>query len=152
MLKSFLERLKGDAQSAKPEYLNESDARTAVAALLVHAAHVDHEYTDTEQDLITSILAHIYKLRGDEALALRKEGEAAESECADTFRFTHLIKTSLPEGDRLVVLEGLWSVVLSDENRDPNEDALVRKLVEMMGLEPRDSAHARQRIEAAMNN
>ncbi len=151
MLKSFLERLKGDASAEKPEYLNESDARTAVAALLVHAAHVDHDYTSVERDLISSILGHIYKLRGDEAATLREEGEQAETECADTFRFTHLIKTSLPEADRLVVLEGLWSVILSDETRDPNEDALVRKLVEMMGLEPIASAHARQRVEAAMN-
>ncbi len=150
MLKSFLERLKGDTAASQPEFLNESDARTAVAALLVHAAHVDDDYTDVERDLIGSILAHIYKLRSDEALSLRQEGEKAEEECVDTFRFTSLIKTNLPETDRLVVLEGLWSVILSDETRDPNEDALVRKLVEMMGLDPISSAHARQRVEAAM--
>ncbi|ACT58845.1 tellurite resistance TerB family protein [Hirschia baltica] len=152
MLKSFLERLKGDTQASKPEFLNESDARTAVAALLVHAAHVDQDYTDTERDLIASILAHIYKLRGEESVALRIEGEAAENECVDTFRFTNLIKTSLPESDRIIVLEGLWSVILSDEERHPNEDTLVRKLVEMLGLDPITSAHARQRVEAAMKS
>jgi uncharacterized tellurite resistance protein B-like protein len=152
MLKSFLARLKNEDEKQDNEFLNESDARTAVAALLVHAARVDHNYTDEEKHLISAILAHIYSLRSDEAQKLLIEGETAETECADTFRFTHLIKTTLKEADRIKVLEGLWSVVLSDEERHANEDALVRKLVEMMGLTPHDSAYARQRVEAAMNS
>ena len=148
MLKSFLERLKGDTPTIAP--LDETDTRTAVAALLVHAARIDHDYSTEEAGLIDAILAQRYELAADDAAKLRVEGEAADDASVDTFRFTQLVKTGLPESERITLLEALWSVVLSDEDRDENEDALVRKLVELMGLTPHDSAHARQRIEAAM--
>ncbi len=150
MLQSFINRLTSKEEDTT--LLNESDARTAVAALLVHVAKIDENYTQTEQHLIEAILAHRYELADADASALRIEGEEAETQSVDNFRFTQVIKSGLEENERMTVLEAMWSVVLSDEERDDKEDNLVRRLVEMLGLSPHDSAHARQRVEAAMNS
>lgn len=148
MLKTFLARLRGETPEEAP--MDESDTRTAVAALLVHAARVDDDYTDVERGLIEDILAYKYSMRAEDAKTLRQEGEEADDTSVDAFRFTHVIKTSLSEEERFAVLQALWSVVLSDEDRGEHEDALVRKLVDLMGMSSIDSAHARQKVEAAM--
>ena len=148
MLKSFLSRLSGDTTASQTP--SASDERIAVAALLVHAARIDDSFTEVESDLIAAILAHRYKLPKSEAAELRDVGARADDAAVDTFRFTHTIRSILPPAERLTVLEALWSVVLSDEDKDSREDGLVRKLVELLDMSPHDSAHARQRVLAAM--
>ena len=146
MLKSFLDRLNGQSPTAP----DPTDERTAVAALLVNAARVDQDYTDTEKGLIEAILAHRCEMAPADAEALRLEGEEAEAAAVDNFRFGQVIRDSLPEPDRVPVVEALWSVVLSDETRDAQENEIVRRVVKILDIEPRESVLARQRVEAAM--
>ncbi|MDH5798542.1 MAG: TerB family tellurite resistance protein, partial [Paracoccaceae bacterium] len=53
-----------------------------------------------------------------------------------------------PYEDRLGVIEALWSVVLADGRRDHEEDALLRLVSNLLGVNDRDSALARQRVQA----
>jgi len=114
MLSSLLKRLAG---AASPQPLDADDARTAVAALLVMAAHADQEYADAERAQIERVLALRYGLSGADAAALRAEGEAAEAASVDLFRFTTLIKEAVPHEERAGVLEALWRVALADGAR-----------------------------------
>lgn len=143
MLSSLLKRLAGAATS---QPLDADDARTAVAALLVMAAHADHDYADSERTQIEQVLALRYGLNHAEAAALRAEGEAAEAAAVDLFRFTTLIKEAVPHDERTGVLEALWQVALADGARERHEDALIRRLTDLLGLTDRDSALARQRV------
>jgi uncharacterized tellurite resistance protein B-like protein len=118
----------------------------AVAALLVEAARADGDYVDAERALIDRTLAGLFDLGPWEASALRQRGEAAQRDAADLWRFTHAVKTGLPEAERLAVLEALWTVALADGARDPHEDALIRQLAPLMALTDRDSAEARRRV------
>ena len=142
MLSSLLKRLAGDSASSP---LNANDARTAIAALLVMAAHADHDYADSERAQIEQVLALRYGLSDAEAASLRAEGEAAEAASVDAFRFTSLIKEAVPHEERADVLEALWRVALADGARERHEDALIRRLTDLLGLTDRDSALARQR-------
>jgi len=54
----------------------------------------------------------------------------------------------VPYEDREGVLEALWEVVLADGARDHEEDALLRMVAPMLGVNDRDSNFARQRVEA----
>lgn len=145
MLASLLRRLAGRLEADGP--LPEDDVRTAIAALLVIAAHADGIYAEAERAQIEAVLAARYGLDAAGAAALRAEGEAAETEAADLFRFTNLIKQSVPLEERTAVIEALWRVVLADREREAHEDALLRRLTDLLGLDPRDSVLARQRVE-----
>ena len=52
---------------------------------------------------------------------------------------------------RIAVIEALWSVVLADGARDEEEDGLLRLLANLMGINDRDSALARQRVIERLN-
>ncbi len=132
--------------SGEPAVLPDSDARLALTALMVRIARADEFYDDAEADHIDRITMQRYGLSPFEAADLRREAEEAEAKAADTVQFTRAIKDAIPLDDRMAVVEALWTVALADEERDPEEDSLLRLVSNLLGINDRDSALARQRI------
>jgi len=129
-----------------PSPLPDEDARLALAALLVRIARTDGDYAVEEIHRIDRILMSRYQLKAAEVGALRKDAEILESEAPDTVRFTRAIKAAVPYEDRTAVVESLWEVVMADGARDHHEDALLRLLANLLGVNDRDSNLARQRV------
>ncbi|SEK39976.1 Uncharacterized conserved protein, tellurite resistance protein B (TerB) family [Roseovarius nanhaiticus] len=145
MIADFFKRL----TAAQDQPLTETDARLALAALLVRAARTDGHYAPSEIAHIDRILQTRYGLGQDAAQALRKEAEEAESSAPDTVRFTRAIKDAVPYEDRTAVIEALWQVVLADGDRADQENALLRVTASLLGVSDIDSNSARKRVEAA---
>ena len=133
----------------EPEDLGPSDARVAIAALLVRVARSDSDYATTEIVKIDRALAARYGLELSEAQTLRAEGEALEKEAPDTVRFTRAIKDAVPYVDRVSVIEALWEIALADGQRDAAEDALLRLVTNLLGVSDVESAAARKRVSTA---
>ncbi len=131
-----------------PEPLPQDDARQALAALLVRVARSDGDYVESEGSRIDRILMARYDLSPFEAPRLRAQAEALEAEAPDTVRFTRAIKDAVPYEDRESVIEALWDVVLADGARDHEEDAFLRLVANLLGVNDRDSALARRRVES----
>jgi uncharacterized tellurite resistance protein B-like protein len=144
MFGDFLRRL----TAPDPAPLGDGDARLALGALLVRVANTDGSYTEDEVRRIERILGARYGLSPFEATRLRRDAEALEAEAPDTVRFTRAIKDAVPYEDRMGVIEALWDVVLADGVRDDEEDALLRLVAPLLGVNDRDSNLARQRVEA----
>lgn len=130
-----------------PDPLDDGDARLALAALLVRLARSDGSYDPAEIARIDTLLADRYGLGPFEVASLRKDAEQLEEEAPDTVRFTRAIKEAVPYEERAQVVEGLWQIVLADGARDSEEDALMRMIAPMLGINDRDSALARQRAQ-----
>lgn len=130
-----------------PDPLDDGDARLALAALLVRLARSDGSYDAEEVKRIDALLASRYGLGPFEVASLRRDAEILEEEAPDTVRFTRAIKEAVAYEDRAEVVEGLWEIVLADGERDHEEDALMRLVAPMLGINDRDSALARQRAE-----
>ncbi len=145
MIADILKRLSG----ADPTPMTETDARLALASLLVRAARTDGVYAPSEIDRIDRILAARYDLSAADAASLRAEGEQTEADAPDTVRFTRAIKDAVPYEDRIKVIEALWQVVLADGDRADPENALLRMTASLLGVNDVDSANARQRMQAA---
>ena len=143
MFDALLRRL----TAPEPEPVTGTDARLALAALLVRIARADGEYAREEIARIDKLLSNRYGLGPFEAAQLRGEAEQLEAEAPDTVRFTRAIKDAVPYEDRASVVESLWEIVLADGVRDHEEDALMRLVAPMLGINDRDSALARQRVE-----
>jgi uncharacterized tellurite resistance protein B-like protein len=127
--------------------LPDTDARLALAALLVRIARSDNDYAQSEIDRIDRILAARYALSPFEATALRRQAEGLEAEAPDTVRFTRAIKDAVPYEDRLAVIGALWQVALADGDRDTQEDTMMRMVANLLGVTDRDSNIARQRVQ-----
>ncbi|HPN06075.1 MAG TPA: TerB family tellurite resistance protein [Hyphomonadaceae bacterium] len=144
MALGFLRRLLMSTGHAE---LQPEDARLAVAAVLVMAARSDDKYDDEEAAIIDRVLGRRFGLSPELARGLRQQGEEAEGEAIDIYQFTKAIRLAIPHDDRVAIIEELWSVILSDGVRDPQEDSLMRQIVDRLGLSPMDSALARQKVQ-----
>lgn len=144
MFADFLKRL----VQPTPDPLADTDARLALTALLVRVARSDGHFDTAERARILKIIAARYGLAGPQAQTLLADAETLETEAPDTVRFTRAIKDAVPYDDRAAVIEALWAVALADGNRDDSEDAVLRLVANLLGINDRDSALARQRVEA----
>ena len=132
--------------SLKPtDAVDEIYEKQAMAALMVRIAKSDDDYAITECEQIEAILSVLYSLSPAEAAKLRNQAETLEANAPDTVRFTRAIKDAVPYQGRFEVVRALWQVVLADGERDHEEDALMRLLASLLGVNDRDSAIARQR-------
>ena len=146
MFADFLKQL----TAPSPAPIKDADARLALTALLVRIARTDGAYIQTEIDRIDAITSLRYSLTAEAAAKLRQDAETLESEAPDTIRFTRAIKDAVAYGDRLAVIESLWQVVLADGTREDEEDALLRLVSSLLGINDRDSAPARQRVSSGL--
>ncbi len=124
-------------------------ARLAVAALLVEAARADDVYTDREKRLIDIALGDFFSVPSEGAAALRAKAEEAQAEAADLHRFTRVAKALSP-ADKIRLVQSLWMIVLSDNRRDPHEDAMIRRVCGLIYVSDPESAAARQRAAAVL--
>ena len=130
--------------SKSPGIERDISASEAMAALMVRIAKSDDDYSITEIARIDAVLGLLYQLSADQAAKLRQTAEALEAEAPDTVRFTRAIKEEVPYDERFDVVRALWQVVLADGASDSEEDALMRLLASLLGVNDRDSALARK--------
>ena len=97
--------------------------------------------------IIDRLLADRYAISAFAAVDLRKTAEEFEAEAPDTVRFTRALKEAVPYEDRITLMEALWSVALTDGTRSADEDAALRLVASLLGINDRDSALARQRMD-----
>jgi uncharacterized tellurite resistance protein B-like protein len=144
MLDRLIRRLTAPA-APRPD----TEAKLALAALMVRVARADDTYAQTERDGIDRVLAATYALSPQAAADLRRQAEALETDSVDAVRFTRALKEAVPHDDRLGLLEALWEVVLSDGERDDEEEAQMRLFSSLLGFTDVESALARQRVGGA---
>ena len=128
------------------EVLTAEEARVALAAIMIEAAHADGLYECSERDTIDRVLAARYGISSVEAADIRHQGERFQAEAADVVRFTRAIKQAVPHEDRVAVVEALWEVVYADGEREAHESALMRKVAGLLYVPDREVGLARRRV------
>ena len=126
-------------------------SENAIATILVRAAKTDNEYTESEQTLIDNLLSNQLNITLENARLLRIKGEELEVEINDNVQLTRIIKQDIPYQDREMLIEQLWSVVLDDDNRTPEENKFMRVLTHLFGISDVNSAKARSRVLTEKN-
>ncbi len=142
--KSFISDIvEGDKH---PSQFAENDYRLAAAALLVHAAAIDGEMTQSERDKLEAVLKQRFALDDAATAELIDKATAAEHEAVDLYHFTHLLNRVLDEPGRARIIEMMWEIVYADGRRDELEDNLLWRAADLLGVSPRERIELRRRI------
>ena len=96
-----------------------------IAALLVHAAKIDEQYSDHEKILIKEFIK-LYLKNGNNDEVLKK-AEEMESDSNQLLNFTNLIKKNTTEV-KSDIIEHLWKIIISDNTIDQYESNLMRRI------------------------
>lgn len=125
------------------------DIRLAACALLLELAHADDEFTDDERQHLESAVRRQFGLDAAEADELLQLAQEAREEAVDLWQFTNLIAENYSTGQKMVLAEIMWGLVYSDGELASKEDYLMRKICNLLRLEPGYLAEARQRVTDA---
>lgn len=147
----FSERL-ADPASATPGPTSGGPrpAQLAACALLLELAHADDEFSAEERSHIESTLARHFGLEHPEVAELMALAESERSESLDHFQFTRLIASEYDLGQKMVLAEVMWGVILADGKLSDHETHLLRKMASLMQIEPGYLAEARRSAAARL--
>ena len=119
---------------------------TLVAALLIHAARIDEDYTDVERGIIKKAMVDLYEMTLSEAEELIKKSEKKEQESNQIVEFTKEIKKYTMEF-RHKIIEILWKIVYSDRTNNMYESNLIRRVCGLLYVTDKDSGEIKLRVE-----
>ena len=133
--------------SSQPVDARTLDVRVAACTLLLELANADGEFSAVERQRVMDILQRHFGVDAEGANALMAEASSASRNSVDDFIFTRQVVREYDIGQRMVLAELMWQVVLADGVIDGNESYLMRKLANLLQLEPAFLAEARKRTE-----
>jgi uncharacterized tellurite resistance protein B-like protein len=116
----------------------------AACALLLELAHADGEFSPEEREHVERTLVRHFGLDEATSAELIQLAEAERAQSLDHFQFTRLIAAEYDLGQKMVLAEVMWGVILADGKLSDHETHLVRKMASLMQLEPAYLAQARR--------
>ena len=107
---------------------------TKVAALLIHAAKIDENYTQNERELIKRAIIELGS-KDENIDQILLKAEEIEKESNQILDFTKEIK-NLKKDSKIKIVEVLWNIIYSDKSADMYENSLMRRLTGLLYLDP----------------
>lgn len=143
MLKSFKTLFKADKEKREP---SDQELKLAAATLMFEVIRSDGRIDQVELIYMSDILRQEFKLNDDELDELFKQAKETAHEATSLQGFTREICDSWGNAKRAKLLEYLWMLALADDQIDPHERHLVRKVAGLLYL---NEAEVRSSREAA---
>ena len=134
----------------KKEKENKNDdnhlSLTSVAALLIHSAKIDQNFTKKEKDIIKKALIEMGADENnlDEII---KDAEIKEQDSNQILEFTKEVKNKNID-EKKIVIEALWNIIYSDEDADIYETNLMRRLSGLLYLDPKIVGDIKEKIKS----
>ena len=124
------------------------DPAIAAAALLFEAAAADGEIGTGERDILVSRITAFFDLSPEQSAELIAKAEAQAISATHLLRFTRTVKDAMDADARFELMVMLWEVVLADNQIDPFEDQLLRRIGGLIYVSDKDRGAARRQAEA----
>ena len=128
----------------KINYINKNQEILQIAALLVHAAKIDENYSNKEKEIIKKTLSELF-LEEKNIEEILKKAENIESQSNQILDFTKEIK-NLNEERKKKIIETLWKIIYSDNLSDIYESNLMRRLTGQLYLDPKIVGDLKKKI------
>ena len=115
-----------------------------IAALLIHVAKIDENYTQKEREIIKKAIIKLGSKNEtiDNILTKAEEIEKNSNQILD---FTREVK-NMNEDSKIKIVEALWNIIYSDTNADVYENSLMRKLTGLIYLNPKIAGNIKKKI------
>ena len=108
----------------------------AACALLLDIAYADGEFSAPERQHLEDVLARHFGLSTEDGRRLLELADEERRTSVDHFRFTSVLQHSYDLGQKMVLAEVMWGLVLADGEIAEHEHYLTRKISNLLELEP----------------
>jgi len=148
-LRRFIRQRRSVEISDAPAESPHDEIQLAATALLLDLAYADGDFTPPERAHIESALARHFNLDVPSVQELLALADAERLKAIDHFQFTRMICEHLDTGQRVVLAEVMYGVILADGKVEDRESTLVRKLAGLLDVAPGYLTEARRRASEA---
>ena len=114
-------------------------------ALLVHAAKIDENYTENEEEIIKKTLLEL-GAKKESINQIIKDAKSIEENSNQILDFTREVK-NLAEQNKIKIVEALWKIVYSNKNADIYEANLMRRLTGLLYIDSKTMANIKDKIK-----
>ena len=118
---------------------------TKVCALLIHAAKIDENYTDKEEEIIKKTLLDLDVSEEDLELVLA-DAKKIEEKSNQILDFTKVVK-NMDENEKIKIIESLWRIIYSNKNADMYETNLMRRLAGLLYIDNKIMGDIKNKIK-----
>ena len=129
----------------KKEEMKNNNFLTKISALLIHAAKIDENYTDKEEEIIKQTLKEI-GIKDVNISKTIEEAKLIEESSNQILDFTQEAKR-LPQQDKIKIIEALWSIIYSNKDADIYETNLMRRLAGLLYIDNKTMGDIKERIK-----
>ena len=124
---------------------NKNDDLSKVAALLIHAAKIDENYSSIEEDIIKKALLEIGA--NDKNLQeIINSGKKIEENSNQILDFTREVK-NMKEENKISIIETLWRIIYSNSDADIYETNLMRRLTGLLYIDNKLMGDIKEKIK-----
>lgn len=122
----------------------------ATCAVLLEAAMADNELSREELDHIHAALRNLYDMDQSDIDQLVELTRRESKEAIDIWQFTNLINQNYSSEQKMLLMEHIWMVILSDGTLDIFEDYIARKLQPLLRLDHKQWIDAKMRARKSL--
>jgi uncharacterized tellurite resistance protein B-like protein len=134
----------------KDKNKDENNFLINVCALLIHAAKIDENYTENEEEIIKKTLLELGAIKENIARII-EEAKVIEGNSNQILDFTREVK-NLPEKDKIKIIEASWLIIYSNNEADMYETNLMRRLAGLLYIDSKTMGDIKDRIKKKICN
>ena len=122
-----------------------NDDLSKVAALLIHAAKIDQNYSTIEEEIIKRTLMEI-GANNENLSEIIDNGKKIEENSNQILDFTKEVK-NMEEQNKIKIIETLWKIIYSNNDADIYETNLMRRLTGLLYIDSKLMGDIKERIK-----
>ena len=115
-----------------------------IAALLIHAAKIDGNYSNQEKYHKKTLMK--LGVSNTNIEDIFQNGENTEKNSVQFLEFTKQVK-NMNENNKIMIIEALWRIIYSDKNADMFEASLMRKLAGLLYIDNKIMGDIKDKIK-----
>ena len=116
-----------------------------VAALLIHAAKIDENFSEKEEIIIKKTISDLGAKKED-IEKIFNEGKEIENNTNQILDFTKKVK-NMNENEKIQIIESLWRIIYSNEEADIYETNLMRRLAGLLYIDSKIMGGIKEKIK-----
>mgnify|MGYP001586895130 CR=1 FL=1 len=122
-----------------------NDFLVKTCALLIHAAKIDENYTENEEEIIRKTLLELGANK-EYITQTIQEAKIIEENSNQILDFTREVK-NLSKTDKIKIIEALWSIIYSNNDADMYETNLMRRLAGLLYIDSKTMGDIKDKIK-----
>ena len=117
-----------------------------VAALLIHSAKIDENYSDKEEAIIKKTLLELGSPK-ENLEKLLENAKKVESNSVQILDFTKEVK-NMDNVDKIKIIETLWRIIYSNKDADIYETNLMRRIAGLLYIDSKTMGSIKEKIKS----